>query len=495
MALTLAQIQALLPDTELCGEGNTIISNVTADSRQAGPDTLFVAVRGTRRDGHEFLAAVRAAGVGAVACTRGNVEKAGDGPILVAADTRDLPARIARLLNGRPDAALRTVAVTGTNGKTTVSFLLQALLGELEGPCGLLGTIFYDDGRVRESAPLTTPGGPVLYAWLERMRAAGCRSVALEISSHALDQQRVAGLELDVAVMTNLGRDHLDYHGDAAAYLAAKTLITGRLRPEQGVLVVNGNDPALAGITAGDHQVVRFSTNPEVCADLRVLHAELDLRGSRLELDWRGRTLELTSPLVGRFNVENLAAALAAGLALGYPADSCVEALAAVRQVPGRLEQFALPSGALAVVDYAHTHDALAAVLSTCDELSAGRILLVFGCGGDRDRGKRVLMGEVAAQAADLAWITSDNPRSEDPASICAGIVAGFDAVKAPRAEARQVVVDRTMAIRAALAASRPSDVVVVAGKGHEDYQLVGERVLDLDDRRIVRDWLREVAL
>lgn len=493
--MTLSQIQALLPGTALRGGGDTAISEVTADSRQVGPGTLFVAVRGTHGDGHDFLATARRAGAGAVAYATDHPDVAdGEGPALVADDTRDLPARIARLLAGQPDAVLRTAAVTGTNGKTTVSFLLQALLNELEGPCGLLGTIRYDDGRQQETAPLTTPDGPTLYTWLARMRAAGCRAVAMEISSHALSQERVAGLELDVAVMTNLGRDHLDYHGDAEAYLAAKVRIIERLRPDRGVLVVNGDDPALAGITAGVHPVVRFAVAPDAVADLRVRRVELDLTGTRLELDWRGRSLELASPLVGRFNVENLTAALAAGLALGYPAESCVTALAAVEQVPGRLERFTLPGDALAVVDYAHTHDALEAVLATCDELSAGRVLVVFGCGGDRDQGKRPLMGAVAAQAADLVWITSDNPRNEDPDLICTEIVNGFETVVAPRAVARQVIPDRTQAIRTALAAAAPADVVVIAGKGHEDYQLVGDRILDLDDREIVRAWLREVA-
>jgi UDP-N-acetylmuramoyl-L-alanyl-D-glutamate--2,6-diaminopimelate ligase len=327
----------------------------------------------------------------------------------------------------------------------------------------------------------------------------------MELSSHGLDQGRVAGLGLDVAVMTNLGRDHLDYHGDLASYLAAKARIIDHLRPghgtggtgRPGVLVVNGADPAFAGLDAGDRTVVRFRAEPgPVVAgcDLQVLAADLDLDGIHLELDWRGRALEVRSPLVGRFNAANLTAALAAGLALELDPPACCEALAGLDQVPGRMERIDLPGGGLAVVDYAHTPDALAAVLHTCGELATGNVLAVFGCGGDRDRGKRPLMGAVAAAAADRTWITSDNPRSEDPAAICADVLAGYEETTGRRSRSVAVIVDRREGIRAAIAAAGRGDIVVVAGKGHEDYQLVGDRVLDLDDRRIVREWIGETG-
>jgi UDP-N-acetylmuramoyl-L-alanyl-D-glutamate--2,6-diaminopimelate ligase len=259
--------------------------------------------------------------------------------------------------------------------------------------------------------------------------------------------------------------------------------------------VINAADPAFADLPRDLRPAVRFSADPAAAADLVVTGVELGLRGTRLEFRWRDQTIVLDSPLVGRFNVENLAAALATGLALGYPTAACVRALAGVTQVPGRLERFDLPGGALAVVDYAHTPDALAAVLRTCAEIGPGRLLAVFGCGGDRDRGKRPLMGEVAARGADLTWITSDNPRSEDPAAICREIAAGFATVAGRRSADARVVVDRREAIEAALAAAAAGDVVVVAGKGHEDYQLVGSEVRPFDDRRIIRDWLaREAA-
>jgi UDP-N-acetylmuramoyl-L-alanyl-D-glutamate--2,6-diaminopimelate ligase len=497
--VTLERLCAPWPELQLAGHKDVTVERVVADSREAGPGSLFVAVA----DGHRHVPAALAGGASAVAVdaerlpeVRAALLELAPAAWVVAPCTRGLPARLARECEGRPDQRLVAAGVTGTNGKTTVAFLMRELLGRAVGPCGLLGTIRYDDGRVQTPAPLTTPGGPLLYRWLGRMAANGCRAVSLEVSSHALDQDRAADLALDVAILTNLGRDHLDYHGDLATYLAAKARIMelvaagDRRGKPAGVVVVNGGDTALAALDTHGLEVVRFAAVAGVAADLRVTAAHLDLDGLQLAFDFRGRRLTLASPLVGRFNVENLAASLAAGLALGLDPEVCVDALAGVGQVPGRLERLRLPSGGLAVVDYAHTHDALAAVLGTCRELTDGRLLVVFGCGGDRDRGKRPLMGAVAATYADLAWITSDNPRGENPAAICAEIAAGFDGVREPRARAREVIVDRRTAIAAALAAAGPRDVVVIAGKGHEDYQLIGAQRLHLDDRETVREWI-----
>jgi UDP-N-acetylmuramoyl-L-alanyl-D-glutamate--2,6-diaminopimelate ligase len=497
--VTLDRLCAPWPELQLAGHTEVTVTRVVADSREAGPGSLFVAVA----DGHTHVRAALAAGTSVVAVDAQRLPEVRAALLdreptawVVAPSTRGLPARLARECEGRPDQHLVAAGVTGTNGKTTVSFLLRELLGRVVGPCGLLGTIRYDDGRAPTPAPLTTPGGPLLYQWLGRMAANGCRAVALEVSSHALDQDRTADLALDVAILTNLGRDHLDYHGDLGAYLAAKSRIMDlvvdgpRRGKPAGALVVNAADAAFASLDTRRLAVVRFAAAAGVAADLRVTAARLGLDGLDLEFDFRGRPLALASPLVGRFNVENLTAALAAGLALGLDAEACVDALAGVDQVPGRLERLRLPAGGLAVVDYAHTHDALAAVLAACRELTDGLLLVVFGCGGDRDRGKRPLMGAVAATHADRAWITSDNPRSEEPTAICAEIVAGFDCAPAPRAREREVIVDRRTAITAALAAAGPRDIVVIAGKGHEDYQLVAAQRLHLDDREIVRDWI-----
>lgn len=485
---------------ELCLVNGTTsgvrVDAVTSDSRACGPGTLFVAVRGTAADGHAFLDAAAAAGSAALLVA---TDHAGEWPVptLRVADTRPWPARLSRTVLGDPDQALCMAGVTGTNGKTTTAHLLRTLLEETIGPCALLGTIRYETGRRSEPAPLTTPGGPRLFALLDEARGAGCKACAMEVSSHALDQERTAGLELDVGIMTNLSRDHLDYHADLDDYLRAKARIrellggADRTKPA-GRLVLNAADPAIAGVDAAGLETVTYSAAPGVAADLRLLDARLRSDGSDLDLDWRGTPLSLKSRLVGRFNVENLCAALAAGLALGLAPVDCTAALARAPQVPGRMESFSLPSGATAVVDYAHTPDALAAVLGSCRELTSGRLIAVFGCGGDRDTGKRTLMGAVAARRADATWITSDNPRTEEPLAICTRIAEGFRAVTDPLSDGPCIEVDRTRAIRAALAAAADGDTVVIAGKGHEDYQLVGDRRLDLDDRRIVRDWSEE---
>jgi len=491
----------LSPFMEMQGDLDLEISSITADSRLAGPGVLFVAVKGTGGDGHDFLSRALAAGCVAVV-HQDPLEKflAPDQLSLLAVAirveySRAFPALLARELADRPDQNLLAAAVTGTNGKTTVSFLLQEMLNQLAGPCGLIGTICYDDGKESVPAPLTTPGGPVFFHWLKRMTDNNCSSVAMELSSHALDQQRTAGLELAVAVMTNIGRDHLDYHQDIASYVEAKAAIFKLLKPD-GKAIINAADDRLLAVDTSGHQAMYFDPRPSLrrpdSCDLSLIHADLELTGTRLKMDYLGRQQILESPLVGRFNVENLMASFCAGVAMGFAEDEVCRALAGVRQVPGRLERFILPSGGLAVVDYAHTHDALEAVLKACDEISTGRLLVVVGCGGDRDKGKRPLMGQVAAARADGVWITSDNPRTEDPAAICEDIVVGYNSLEDIRSMSMDVIEDRTNAIRTALARVGSGDIVVVAGKGHEDYQLVGDLVLPLDDRQIIRDWIGE---
>jgi len=500
VAVKLVDLTQAIEVVQWDGTQDLEVTAVTADSRAAGPDTLFVAVKGTTADGHRLLPTALERGCRAAvvsveaAATLDPALRARFAALVRVADTRFAPALLARTLAGAPDAQLFTAGVTGTNGKTTVSFLLQSVLGRLRGPCGLLGTIRYQAGDLQEPAPLTTPAGPELYRWLGLMVQEGCRSVAMELSSHALDQGRAAGLRLDVAVMTNLGRDHLDYHRDLAAYLAAKAGIFDHLDPDGGAAVINADDPAFSDLVDGLSEPILFSATGRPCGkripDLTVTDSRLDRSGSRVDFTWRGRPLTVKSPLVGRYNVENLTATLAAVLGAGFDPDRAVAALESLEQVPGRMERFVLPSGGLAVVDYAHTAEAVAAVLRACAELTSRRILVVFGCGGDRDRGKRPLMGRAAADLADAVWVTSDNPRTEDPEAIIAEVLAGIDGVPAPRARSRVVIPDRAAAIADALGATGDQDVVVIAGKGHEDYQLVGDQVLPLDDRRIVREWI-----
>ncbi len=500
MAIAMRQLCAVLDACEVRGDLDCRVTGVIVDSRQAEPGRVFVAVEGAQADGHDYLSAALKGGCSAAVIQAGAVPGLDDAlldrfeVLVLVSDSHSVPALFARTIAGNPDDHLFTAGVTGTNGKTTVASLLQCVLDQLHGPCGLLGTIRYQAGSLVESAPLTTPAGPELYAWLGRMVAADCQSVALELSSHALDQDRAAGLKLDVAVMTNLGRDHLDYHAGIEDYLAAKVRILELLRPGLGIAVINMDDPALAPLARNRNDCVGFSPSGHPVAgsdpDLLVTRCRLGLAGTALEIQWRNQSLSLTSPLVGRYNVENLAGALAALLGAGYPVAATISALENLDQVPGRMERFPLPNGALAVVDYAHTPDALAAVLGACRELTEARVLVMFGCGGDRDRGKRPLMGKVAAEMADGIWITADNPRSEDPAAINREIAQGVASVTSPRSASCLTIPDRTEAIALALAAARDHDVVVLAGKGHEDYQLVGDQVLALDDREVVRNWI-----
>ena len=503
--VTLGTLSERFPSLRLDGAAETVVRRVVVDSRDCDAGALFVAVKGHVIDGHRYVADVVTAGCAAVLVSdpaAGAIAADAGVPVFTAADTRPWPARLARDLNDRPDASLKVIGVTGTNGKTTTTFLTRDMLAGFG--CGLLGTIRYETGAQSGAAPLTTPDGPALYGLLAEMRDHGLGAVAMEISSHALDQSRVADLALDVAVMTNLSRDHLDYHGSLDSYLAAKVrildLLDGERRDkEPGVAVINADEPLFDDVIAADGpRCVRYRVGhrvkPPSDVDLCLVDSDLSADGTTLRYDYRGRTLALSSRLVGRFNVENLTSALAVGLALDLDPDACTAALAAAGQVPGRIEIFALPQGASAVVDYAHTPEALAAVLDSCRDFTSGRLIVVFGCGGDRDRGKRAEMGAVAARLADDTWITSDNPRSEDPASICDMIYFGFRAETDVRAGACRVEVDRTRAIRSALAVAGDGDTVVIAGKGHEDYQIIGDQRLDLDDREIVRDWIGEVA-
>jgi UDP-N-acetylmuramoyl-L-alanyl-D-glutamate--2,6-diaminopimelate ligase len=507
MAMSLDQLCTNWPELRIEGNRDVAVDAVCVDSRHCGPGTLFVAITGSQVDGHDYVPAAVAADCAAVCVAEDRRASLALSPtqkrpaaVVTVPDTAAWPARLARELVGRPDASMVVAGVTGTSGKTTVAFLMQSMLERLVGPCGLLGTVRYETGSTTRPAPLTTPDGPALYGLLAEMFRNGCRAVAMEVSSHALDQERTADLALDVAVMTNLGRDHLDYHHDCESYLAAKAKILTLLRPAAhrgkpaGAVALNGADPALAGLATGELATCRFAGGTgeppaDTAVDLQVVGSEMSWQQTRLVLAHAGTEFVLTSSLVGRFNAENLTAAVAAGLALGFPAHDCSRALSEVQQIPGRFERFLLPQGAVAVVDYAHSPDALTAVLTACRELTEGRLLLVFGCGGDRDQGKRPLMGAIAARQADRVWITSDNPRSEDPAAIASAIEAGFQTEPNPRAETYQVVLDRTAAIEHALADAGPEDLVIVAGKGHEDYQLVLDQRLDLDDRHIVREW------
>ena len=469
------------------------VTGVAMDSRAIGPGSLFLACRGTQRHGMAYAEAAAKAGAAVIAA-----EPDAEWPVsrLAATAARlgtpvvpvpDLGAQVSAIAGrwyGEPSRALRVVGVTGTNGKTSVTQFLARTLAS-EGPCAIVGTLGVGFADGLRPGLHTTPDAVSLQAALADFVAAGARAVAMEVSSHALHQHRVAGVHFDTAVFTNLTRDHLDYHGTMEAYGEAKA----RLFRSRGLqhAVINTDDPiglALYGETHGRVSAVAYGLGGAPAHADRFVVAErvfADVAGLRLHVRSSWGEGELASPLLGRFNAANLLAVLGVLLAGGVAFDAALARLARLSTVPGRMERHGGGAQPLAVVDYAHTPDALAQALAALREHCTGALWCVFGCGGERDRGKRPLMGEVAETLADRVVVTDDNPRGEDGAGIVADILAGMSDPARARVER-----DRARAIVGAITAAVPGDVVLVAGKGHEDTQQIGERRFPFSDRLAV---------
>lgn len=495
--MKLSALLDALPDARLgATAADPEIGSLHCRSKQVVPGGLFVALAGARADGHDFIAEALERGAGALVTGRPVTASV---PVVVSSDPRRLMAHLAARFYGQPSDRLCLVGITGTNGKTTVAYLVEALLTAAGFNVGVIGTVNCRyRGHVLPS-PVTTPESLDLQAMLAMMVAAGVTHVVMEVSSHGIDQQRIGGCHFDVGVFTNLSQDHLDYHGTMDAYAACKArffsdhLFQGP-KQDRAWAVVNGFSPQgrqMAAIRPERTLVV----GKEPAAGLRVEVLALSLSRTVGKVHGTAGCFDLNSPLVGGHNLENLLCAAGVGQVLGLGPELIGEALSRCTGAPGRLERVADPGGRHVFVDYAHSPDALERVLATLQNLGRTRIVTVFGCGGDRDRGKRPLMGEIAARASDLVVVTSDNPRSEDPMAIIAEILPGVTKVMGPAlpsaraalaAGARGAVVepDRRRAIRLAVAAARPGDTVLIAGKGHETYQLVGERVLAFDDRQ-----------
>jgi len=479
------------------------LCDVQLDSRTVGPGDLFAALSGSNSDGSRFVPQALSRGALAVLSST-PLELPADVANWIHPQARAIAGAAAARVHGEPGRAMFVIAVTGTNGKTTTAHLAGQLLAACGRRPAVLGTAGnrLADG-VLLAATHTTPDAPGLQRLLARHRALGGDSVALEASSHALDQDRLAGLEIGAAIFTNLTRDHLDYHGDMARYAAAKARLFASLS-RGACAIVNADDPACEQMAAVARErgatVHTFSTRSR--ADLCASRLEIDSRGTRFFLEGMGiQRTGVLLPLVGRFNVENALAALAAVLVSGASPSHALGGLALASSAPGRLERLdTRRCGFGVLVDYAHTEDALRNVLSTLREgLAAegrrrgdhgGRLLCVFGCGGDRDRGKRPLMGKAAGELADLVFLTSDNPRSEAPQAIVDDVLGGMAGASA-RVE---VELDRRSAICAALRAARPHDVVLIAGKGHETTQQVGGNIYAFDDRAVAAELLASGA-
>jgi UDP-N-acetylmuramoyl-L-alanyl-D-glutamate--2,6-diaminopimelate ligase len=458
-------------------------SDITDDSRRATRGSLFVALRGTERDGHDYLDAAAAAGATAAVVEDASRTQL---PTLVVRDGRRAAALAAAAAFGRPADAVRIVGVTGTNGKTTTVNMLRHILDEAEArsaSIGTLGVLLGSDGDpVPGGDGLTTPGPIELQRLLRAIVDSGVRSVSMEVSSHALQQRRVDGISFDVAVFTNLTRDHLDYHGTMDGYLRAKVQLADYLRPH-GVLVVNADDPAWRAVLPPGRRRVTFSVRSDA-AEAHASDIAYGPLGSTWTLVLGGEAVDVRLPLLGDFNVANALAAAAAAWAMGVAPARIGERLGTVPQIPGRLEM--ISDAPTVLRDYAHTPDALERALCALRPFATGKLIVVFGCGGDRDRGKRPEMGAVAERVADRLILTSDNPRTEDPERILDDIASGL------RRRDYERIEDRRQAIARALAIAGPDDVVLLAGKGHETYQVRGTEKLPFDERIVVRELIAE---
>ena len=482
--MKLDEIVARLPGSQLQGAGHVAVTGVHHDSRTMTPGGLFVAIRGLKEDGNTYVDAALKKGAAAIVSEL--PARPGTNWLQVA-DARVALATAAAVFHGDPAGSLTLVGVTGTNGKTTTSFLIDAILRESGRTVGLLGTVQNRVGVQVTEAVRTTPESSDLQKLFRQMVDAGCSHAVLEVTSHSLALKRVHGCRFAVAVFTNLTRDHLDFHGDMESYFAAKRILFDELLQPDGVAVINAEDDwgkRLAEGLAG-RRVFTFALKPP--ASIVAQELELSLRGTRLKAQTPAGLLEIDSPLLGLFNVRNLLAAIGAAVALGVDAAAIRQALAGFPGVPGRLERVDAGQAFTVVVDYAHTDDALKNLLETVRGLKPRRVITVFGCGGDRDRTKRPLMGAVASRLSDIAIVTSDNPRSEPPEAILEEIQRGMNG---GRGATRHAIVDRREAIARAFELAEADDVVVIAGKGHEAYQIVRDKQLPFDDRQVARELL-----
>jgi UDP-N-acetylmuramoyl-L-alanyl-D-glutamate--2,6-diaminopimelate ligase len=478
-------LRELFPEAEFIGAEDIRVTRCSADSRHCRPGDLFVALPGTHHDGHEFVAdAVNAGAAGLL------VDRPAPGchvPACLVTETRPAFGRLCQALVGDPSRRLKVIGITGTNGKTTTSYLVASVLAAAGYRPGVMGTLGYSDGEELIPARWTTPPANVLASWLARIEAAGCSHAVLEVSSHALCQSRVAGVQLDVACMTNVRHDHLDYHRTSAAYYRAKARLFDHLAPE-GFAVLNADEEACQRyLTRLDGPVLTVGL--EAPAEVWATPIEQFRSEQTFLLHVGSDTLPVRTRLIGRHNIANCLIAAGVGLAYGIEPEVIVRGLEAVEQLPGRLERLECGQSFGVFVDYAHTPDALAGVLESLRSVTPGRLICVFGAGGNRDRLKRPRMGRAVELGADLAVITTDNPRDEEPRRIAAEILRGFK-----HRHAVETIIDRGEAIRWALSQAQAGDCVLIAGKGHEDYQVIGDEVLSFDDREVACQWLYDSA-
>ncbi len=464
------------------------ITEIEHDSRKVKPGTLFFCITGFESDGHAFAAAAIQAGAVALMVEHPVTSVSEAVPQIVVKDTREALARLAGQFYGSPDAQISLIGITGTNGKTTSAFLTEHILRTAGKTTGLMGTIETKIAGMMEPSARTTPDALELIRLLARMRGAGVTHAVMEVSSHALDLRRVSGLHFAAVAFTNLSQDHLDYHHDMESYYAVKKRLFTEY--EAGARIVNVDDAwgkrLSFELQATGRAVSCVSEHPELQADAPFVSAadvHLDAQATRFVLCSGTNTAQITLPLIGAYNLNNALVAAACALAVGIPFSAVAAALKTAPQVPGRLEHVSIGQDFAVIVDYAHTDDALHTALSALRAITFGRLITVFGCGGDRDRSKRPLMGRAAGELSDKVFVTSDNPRTEDPTAILQDILPGLEGTGV----AYKVVVDRNDAINRAIDAAQSGDCVFIAGKGHEDYQIFADRTIHFDDREVAR--------
>jgi UDP-N-acetylmuramoyl-L-alanyl-D-glutamate--2,6-diaminopimelate ligase len=474
-----------LPALDACAAPAVLVTSLASDSRKVRPGCLFLAVPGAKEDGAAYAADAARRGAVAVLAER---PFAAPVPVLVVRDLRAAAADLAAAFHGHPAREVACAGITGTKGKTTTAFLLHSVLESAGRRAGLLGTVEYRVGERRLPAPNTTPGPLELQGLLAAMRDEGCGHAVMEVSSHALVQKRTRNVPFAVAVLTNLASDHLDYHGTFEEYRAAKGLLFEGMEAGATACLPSGDASAERFAERARGRVLRWGFGP---ADgVGAEQPRTGPEGLEFVLRAGAERAPVRSPLLGRHNIENMLAAAAAAFGLGLPVDAIASGLGALSGVPGRLERVDDGrSGFRVLVDYAHTEDSLRRVLGFLRPVTPGRLIVLGGCGGDRDRTKRPRMAQVMATMADAAFFTSDNPRSEEPGAILAEMTAGV-----PAGAPVTVVPDRREAIRRAVAAARAGDTVLIAGKGHETYQILGDRTVPFDDREEARAALREAG-
>jgi UDP-N-acetylmuramoyl-L-alanyl-D-glutamate--2,6-diaminopimelate ligase len=477
--MRLHEMVAELPGVRFIGD-NPEIHGLATDSRSVKNGDLFVAIRGgEEKDRHPYVKDAIAAG--AVAAVVEEEVESYSAPLVEVPSTRNALGILSKKFYGSPDSSLKLVGITGTNGKTTTAYLIHALLTAAQLRPGLVGTVEYLIGNRRTPSTNSTPEAHQLQSMFREMVEAGCQSAVVETTSHGLALGRVAGMDFDVGVFTNLTRDHLDFHKTQEAYMASKALLFDNLKPDAHA-VVNVDDSSHSELLAGCRSKVMGYGYSE-SADVRITNGQTSWRGSKLSLDTPAGTQVIDLALQGKFNFWNAAAAMATGFVMGVASEVIAQGVRDVK-VPGRFEAVDGGQSFGVVVDYAHTPDGLKNVLETAKGLTNRKLICVFGCGGDRDRGKRPEMGRVAAEYADFSFVTSDNPRTEDPEAIVREIIPGMGC--APHS----LEVDRRKAIEEAIHTAKRGDLVLIAGKGHEDYQEIGRERIHFDDREVAREIL-----